>query len=68
VTRRDVILLAIAAVSVRLVVPSGLVTGTQLRVSGDGNDAGAGSVPGDLLVDVSVVAAPRDPRVNLVSH
>jgi molecular chaperone DnaJ len=48
---------------IRLVVPAGLVTGTQLRVSGDGNDAGAGSIPGDLLVDVSVVPAPRDPRV-----
>ncbi len=48
---------------IRLVIPSGLVTGTQLRVSGDGNDAGAGSIPGDLLIDVSVVAAPRDPRV-----
>lgn len=32
-------------------------------MSGDGNDAGAGSVPGDLLVDVSVLAAPRAPRV-----
>ena len=47
---------------IRLVIPSGVVDGTQLRVSGDGNDAGAGSVPGDLLIDVSVLAAPRDPR------
>jgi molecular chaperone DnaJ len=47
---------------IRLVIPSGVVDGTQLRVSGDGNDAGAGSVPGDLLVDVGVVGVPRDPR------
>ena len=47
---------------IRLVIPSGLVDGTQLRVSGDGNDAGAGSVPGDLLIEVSVLAAPRDRR------
>ena len=47
---------------IRLVIPSGLVDGTQLWVSGDGNDAGAGSVPGDLLIEVSVLAAPRDRR------
>jgi DnaJ-class molecular chaperone len=37
--------------------------GTQLRVSGDGHDAGAGSIPGDLLVRVHVQPPPRDPRV-----
>ena len=47
---------------IRLVIPSGLVDGTQLRVAGDGSDAGAGSIPGDLLVDVGVREAPRDPR------
>jgi molecular chaperone DnaJ len=47
---------------IRLIIPSGVVDGTQLRVSGDGNDAGAGSVPGDLLINVSVLTAPRDPR------
>lgn len=48
---------------IRLLVPAGLVDGTQLRVSGDGHDGGAGSVPGDLLIDVSVLPSPQDPRV-----
>jgi molecular chaperone DnaJ len=48
---------------IRLLIPAGLVDGTQLRVAGDGNDAGAGSVPGDLLVEVNVLEAPRDPRI-----
>jgi molecular chaperone DnaJ len=47
----------------RLLIPSGIEDGTQLRVGGDGNDAGAGSVPGDLLVRVKVLPPPRDPRV-----
>jgi molecular chaperone DnaJ len=47
----------------RLRIPSGVEEGTQLRVSGDGNDAGAGSVPGDLLVRVHVLPPPKDPRV-----
>jgi molecular chaperone DnaJ len=46
----------------RLRIPSGVENGAQLRVSGDGNDAGAGSVPGDLLVRVRVLPPPRDPR------
>jgi molecular chaperone DnaJ len=48
---------------IRLLVPPGVEDGTQLRVSGDGSDAGAGSIPGDLLVQVSVLPPPRDPRV-----
>ena len=48
---------------IRLVVPPGVQDGAQLRVGGDGNDAGAGSIPGDLLVQVNVLRAPRDPRV-----
>jgi molecular chaperone DnaJ len=47
----------------RLVIPPGIEDGTQLRVGGDGNDAGAGSIPGDLLVRVKVLPPPRDPRV-----
>ena len=47
---------------IRLLIPPGVEDGTQLRVSGDGNDAGAGSVPGDLLVRVHVLPPPRDPR------
>jgi DnaJ-class molecular chaperone len=46
-----------------LLVPPGIDDGSQLRVRGDGNDAGAGSIPGDLLVRVSVLPPPRDPRV-----
>jgi molecular chaperone DnaJ len=47
----------------RLLIPPGIEDGTQLRVGGDGNDAGAGSIPGDLLVRVNVLPPPRDPRV-----
>jgi molecular chaperone DnaJ len=47
---------------IRLLVPAGVENGAQLRVSGDGNDAGAGSIPGDLLVRVKVLPPPRDPR------
>jgi molecular chaperone DnaJ len=48
---------------IRLLVPPGVQDGAQLRVAGDGNDAGAGSIPGDLLVRVKVLASPRDPRL-----
>ena len=48
---------------IRLRIPPGVEDGAQLRVSGDGNDAGAGSIPGDLLVRVHVLPAPRDPRI-----
>lgn len=48
---------------IRLRIPPGLEDGAQLRVRGDGHYAGLGSIPGDLLVDVSVLPAPRDPRV-----
>jgi molecular chaperone DnaJ len=47
---------------IRLLVPPGVGDGAQLRVGGDGNDAGAGSIPGDLLVRVTVLAPPRDSR------
>lgn len=47
---------------IRLLVPPGVENGAQLRVRGDGNDAGAGSTPGDLLVRVTVLPPPRDPR------
>lgn len=47
---------------IRLLVPAGVDNGAQLRVSGDGHDAGAGSIPGDLLVRVKVLPPPRDPR------
>ena len=47
---------------IRLLVPPGVEDGAQLRVGGDGNDAGAGSIPGDLLVGVKVLAPPRNSR------
>jgi molecular chaperone DnaJ len=47
---------------IRLRIPPGVEDGAQLRVSGDGNDAGAGSVPGDLLVRLRVLPPPKDPR------
>ncbi len=47
---------------IQLRVPPGVEDGAQLRVSGDGNDAGVGSVPGDLLVRVRVLPPPKDPR------
>jgi molecular chaperone DnaJ len=48
---------------VRLRIPPGVEDGALLRVSGDGNDAGAGSIPGDLLVHVRVLPPPKDPRI-----
>jgi len=48
---------------IRLLVPAGVEDGAHLRVRGDGNDAGAGSIPGDLLVRIKVLPPPRDPRL-----
>jgi molecular chaperone DnaJ len=52
---------------IRLVVPAGVVDGTQLHVTGGGNLAGAGSVPGDLLVDVSVLPGSQARRVRYLA-
>jgi len=49
--------------SVRLRIPAGLQDEAQLRVRGEGNDGGVGSVPGDLLVHVHILPSPKDPRV-----
>jgi molecular chaperone DnaJ len=46
---------------IRLLVPPGVEDGTQLRVSGDGNDGAADSIPGDLFVRVKVLPPPHDP-------
>jgi molecular chaperone DnaJ len=46
----------------RVRVPPGLETGEQLRVAGEGNAAPRGGVPGDLLLDVSVIPEPRESR------
>jgi molecular chaperone DnaJ len=48
---------------IRLVVPPGVEDGAQLRVGGEGHDAGAGSIPGDLFVSVKVLPPPRDSRL-----
>jgi molecular chaperone DnaJ len=53
----------IAPHRIRLRVPPGIEDGAQLRVGGEGNDAGRVSIPGDLLVDVRVLQPPRDPRL-----
>jgi DnaJ-class molecular chaperone len=46
----------------RLRIPPGLADDARLRVKGDGSDAGADSVPGDLFVRVHVLPPPKDPR------
>jgi molecular chaperone DnaJ len=52
----------IATRRLRLLIPPGVEDGTELRVRAEGDDAGTGSLPGDLLVRVSVVKA-EDTRV-----
>jgi molecular chaperone DnaJ len=47
----------------RLRIPPGLADDTRLRVKGDGSDAGADSLPGDLFVRVHVLPPPKDPRM-----
>jgi len=46
----------------RLRIPAGVEDETQLRVGGEGHDAGADSVPGDLFVRLHVLPPPKDPR------
>jgi molecular chaperone DnaJ len=48
---------------IRLHVPPGVEDGTHLRVRGDGNDGGAGSIPGDLFLRVRVPPPPKDPKI-----
>lgn len=47
---------------VRLRIPPGIEDGALLRVNGEGSEAGADGVPGDLLVRVHVLAPPKDRR------
>jgi molecular chaperone DnaJ len=47
----------------RVQVPSGVESGEQLRVPGEGNAAPRGGVPGDLLLDVTVTREPRESRL-----
>ena len=46
----------------RLIIPPGVEDEAQLRIPGEGDDAGSGSVRGDLLVHIHIRSAPRDPR------
>jgi molecular chaperone DnaJ len=48
---------------IRLLVPPGVEDGTYLRSREDGNDGGPDSIPGDLLVRVEVLPAPKDPGI-----
>jgi molecular chaperone DnaJ len=47
---------------IRLLVPPGVEDGAYLRARGDGHDAGARTIPGDLLVRVHVLPPPKDPH------
>jgi molecular chaperone DnaJ len=42
-------------------IPPGVEDGAQLRVKGEGDAGDRGGAPGDLLLDVRVLAQPRDP-------
>ena len=44
-------------------VPAGVETGDQLRVTGEGSAAPRGGVPGDLLLDVTVLPKARESRL-----
>jgi molecular chaperone DnaJ len=44
----------------RIRIPAGVEDGDQVRVAGEGGDAGADGVPGDLFVDISVLSAAGD--------
>jgi molecular chaperone DnaJ len=45
----------------RVRIPAGIDDGDQVRVSGEGGDAGADGVPGDLLLELTVIPKPQDP-------
>jgi molecular chaperone DnaJ len=47
----------------RVVIPPGIEDCAQLRVGGEGHYGGWGAIPGDLLVNVTVLPEPRDPRL-----
>jgi molecular chaperone DnaJ len=45
----------------RVRVPPGIEDGDQVRVTGEGGDAGAFGIPGDLLLEITVIPKPEDP-------
>jgi molecular chaperone DnaJ len=42
-------------------IPPGIEDGDQVLVAGEGGDAGADGIPGDLLLEIAVTAKPEDP-------
>jgi DnaJ-class molecular chaperone len=46
----------------RVLLPPRLEDGAQVRVAGEGADAGADSIPGDLLIQVHILPSPKDRR------
>jgi molecular chaperone DnaJ len=45
----------------RVRIPAGVEEGDQVRVAGEGGDAGAHGIPGDLLIEIGVRAKAEDP-------
>jgi molecular chaperone DnaJ len=45
----------------RVRIPAGIEDGDQVRVSGEGGDAAEDGIPGDLLLEIAVIAKPEDP-------
>jgi molecular chaperone DnaJ len=44
----------------RVRIPPGIEDGDKVRVTGEGGDAGADGIPGDLLLDIIVIPKPED--------
>jgi molecular chaperone DnaJ len=49
--------------SLRVRFPAGIENGTLLRVEGEGDVGERGGAPGDLLLDVTVIAEAQDSRL-----
>jgi molecular chaperone DnaJ len=47
----------------RVRIPAGIGDGDQVRVTGEGGDAAADGIPGDLLLDITVLPKPVDPAI-----
>ncbi len=47
---------------VKVAIPAGVISGTRLRLSGKGESAPRGGLPGDLFVEVTVLPDPRFQR------
>jgi molecular chaperone DnaJ len=51
----------------RVRIPAGVQDGDQVRVAGEGGDAGGDGVPGDLLVDITVAEASDSPVLRFLA-